>query len=188
MISDGSITLKDYIRKRRLFFAASDLISNSSKSLAEIAQDYGYSDQSTFSRAIKSEYGQTPAELRRSKPNIPDNRKIVEGYLYKNTRLDAVLNKMISDSYMSNEDWNYFDDFIHATDEYGFDVSTCCIISELSERLNIPFSYLINKCVDIMIDYQDEVIFFTIGINMSPIALPAATVSMYGISFEKVPA
>ncbi len=36
--------------------------------------------------------------------------------------------------------------------------------------------------------YQIEVIFFMIGIIMPPIALPAATVSMYGISVGKVSA
>lgn len=40
-----------------------------------------------------------------------------------------------------------------------------------------------NPCLVLYIrKYQDEVIFFTIGINIPPMAFPAATVSMYDIS------
>lgn len=81
VISSGSFTLRDYIRKRKLFFAVGDLISNPEKPLAEIALEYGYSDQSAFTRAVTKEYGKTPSELRREKPQIPDNREVLDNVL-----------------------------------------------------------------------------------------------------------
>lgn len=53
-------------------------------------------------------------------------------------------------------DWNYFEAFTHATEEYGFDISTCQLISELSEKLGVPFNILLENCFDMMIDYLPE--------------------------------
>lgn len=53
VVTSGSLTLRDYIRKRRLFFAANDLINFPDKAIADVALDYGYSDQTSFTRAIK---------------------------------------------------------------------------------------------------------------------------------------
>lgn len=151
VISSGPLTLRDYIRKRRLYFAVCDLMNNPEKSLVDIAQDYGYSEQSAFTRAVKREYSKTPAELRKSRQEIPDNRETLESYLSNNSRLDSIFEKLESDN-LSNTDWHYFDAFTHATEEFGFDVTTCCLISELSEKLGIPFAFLMNCCFDMAIE------------------------------------
>ncbi len=153
--TSGLLTLRDYIRKRRLFFAANDLINNPDKAITDVALEYGYSDQTAFTRAIKKEYGQTPAEMRKSKKSIPDVRKMLGSHLSNKSRLDSILNKLESDS-LSNTDWNYFEDFIHATNELGFDTSTCCLISELSERLSIPFAHLIEQCFEMAIQFDQN--------------------------------
>ena len=49
---------------------------------------------------------------------------------------------------------NFFTIFIHATDELGFDTSTCCLISELSERLSIPFGHLLEWCFEMAIENE----------------------------------
>lgn len=155
VVSSGDLTLREYIRKRRLYFAVCELINNPKKSLADIAQDYGYSDQSAFSRAVKKEYRNTPAEIRKSKGDIPDVRKVLEHHLSNKSRLDSIFEKLKSDN-LSNSDWHYFEDFIHATDEFGFDTSTCCLISELSEKLSIPFGYLIEQCFEMAIECNQD--------------------------------
>lgn len=155
LISSGSLTLRDYIRKRRLYFAVCDLMNNPEKSLVDIAQEYGYSEQSAFTRAVKREYSKTPAELRKSKQEIPDNREILESYLSNNSRLDSIFEKLESHN-LSNADWHYFENFIHATDELGFDISTCCLISELSEKLSIPFGCLLERCFEMAIEYSQD--------------------------------
>lgn len=155
VITSGSLTLRDYIRKRRLFFAANELINAPEKAIAEIALEYGYSEQTSFARAIKKEYGKTPAEIRKSKESIPDVRKMLEYHLSNGSRLDSILERFESDN-LSNSDWNYFENFINATDEFGFDTSTCCLISELSEKLSIPFGYLIRQLFETAIDFQQN--------------------------------
>lgn len=158
VVSSGSFTLREYIRKRKLFFAACELVNNPKKPLADIAQEFKYSDQSAFSRAVKKEYNKTPAEIRRDKLEIPDNHLSLENYITSGSRLNTIMGKIVSDDQLCNSDWHYFESFIHATDEFGFDVSTCCLISELSEKLSIPFGHLIEQCFEMAIenDQDDE--------------------------------
>ena len=155
VITSGDLTLREYIRKRRLFFAASELVNNPDRAIADVSLEYGYSDQTAFARAIKKEYGKTPAEIRKSKDSLPDVRKILESRLSNKSRLDSILERFESDN-LSNTDWNYFEEFIRATDEMGFDTSTCCVISELSEKLNVPFGYLLEKCFDMAIEFNND--------------------------------
>ena len=154
VISSGKLTLCSYIRKRRLYFAVCDSINNPEKSLAYIAQDYGYSDQSAFTRAVKAEFGESPAALRKSKKEIPDNRLNLDNYVSSSSRLKAVLDRFESNSF-SGTDGEYFLSFIHATDELGFDTSTCCLISELSEKLSIPFGHLLEQCFEMAIHFEE---------------------------------
>lgn len=157
VVSSGALTLGGYIRKRKIYFAVRELVNHQEKTIADIAQDYGYSEQSAFSRAVKKEYGKTPAEIRKTNYKLPDNRLKLENYVGSNSRLDIIFQKFESSGILWGTDCDYFQEFIRATDKFGFDISTCCLISELSEKLDIPFSQLINKCFDMMIDYKDEI-------------------------------
>ena len=57
------MTIGEYIRKRRIQHA-SELLSNSELSLAEIASTCGFSDQSHFCALFKKHSGMTPAKFR----------------------------------------------------------------------------------------------------------------------------
>ncbi|NLG04249.1 MAG: helix-turn-helix transcriptional regulator [Clostridia bacterium] len=57
------MSLQDYIRKMKLRSAAQMLVNTDSR-IADIALHYGYDNQSSFSRACKSEFGRTPGEIR----------------------------------------------------------------------------------------------------------------------------
>lgn len=81
---------------------------------------------------------------------------MLDSFLASSSRLDAIFDKMDSQNYMSTSDWHYFEDFIYATDELGFDTSTCCLISELSEKLSIPFGHLLQKCFEMAIMCEQE--------------------------------
>lgn len=63
VITSGDLTLREYIRKRRLFFAASELVNSMDRAIGDISLEFGYSDQTAFARAIKREFGKTPAEI-----------------------------------------------------------------------------------------------------------------------------
>ncbi|WP_303833857.1 AraC family transcriptional regulator [Ruminococcus flavefaciens] len=155
VITSGELTLREYIRKRRLYLAALNIVNNPDKSIVDISLEFGYSDQTAFARAIKRDYGKTPAEIRKENKNLPDVRKILENRLSNKSRLDSILERFESDN-LSNTDWNYFEEFIRASDEMGFDTSTCCLISELSEKLSVPFGHLLEKCFDMAIDYNND--------------------------------
>ena len=56
-------TLGDYIRQRRLEMAAREL-RNTQRPIFDIAMDYGYVSQQTFSRVFRREFDQTPTNYR----------------------------------------------------------------------------------------------------------------------------
>lgn len=59
------IPLSDYIRRRRLTLAAFELQNNNS-SVIDIAQKYGYTSHSAFTRAFKEIHGIAPTSARKS--------------------------------------------------------------------------------------------------------------------------
>lgn len=63
-------TLAEYIRKRRLAEASYDL-TRTDRRIIDIALDFQFESQESFTRAFKKEFKVTPAYYRRRKPNIP---------------------------------------------------------------------------------------------------------------------
>lgn len=58
-------SVMEYIRKRKLHLAIEE-IKNKEKTILEIAVDYGYSTNESFSRAIQKECGKNPSEIRKN--------------------------------------------------------------------------------------------------------------------------
>ena len=149
VLTGGKVTLNDYFKKRKLFFASQELVDFPDKPIVDIALDYGYSEQSAFSRAIKKQYDYTPNEIRKQCKRFNDEKlHFADFNPQKNEygkRLQATINSVVGNSCIY-EDYDYFESFINATDEYGFDTTTCCAISEISERIGVPFGILLNVC------------------------------------------
>lgn len=61
-------TLNEYVTRRRIEKSALDLLHKNVKT-TEIAHKYGFSDNSSFSRAFKKYYGINPTEFRKQNPN-----------------------------------------------------------------------------------------------------------------------
>lgn len=61
-------TLNEYVTRRRIEKSASDLLHKNITS-TEIAHKYGFSDNSSFSRAFKKYYGISPTEFKWQNPN-----------------------------------------------------------------------------------------------------------------------
>jgi AraC family transcriptional regulator len=59
----------EYIRKRRLIEAASDLLNTDDK-IVDIALKYQFSSQEPFTKAFKKFYGIPPREFRRNRMNL----------------------------------------------------------------------------------------------------------------------
>ncbi|EOW6742959.1 superoxide response transcriptional regulator SoxS [Cronobacter dublinensis] len=58
-------TLGEYIRKRRLQLAAQEL-RTTQRPIFDIAMDYGYVSQQTFSRIFRRQFDRTPSDYRQS--------------------------------------------------------------------------------------------------------------------------
>jgi len=71
--------IMDYVRRRRLLLARSELLSN--RKFIDIALDYGFSTASGFSKAFKKEFGYSPTFYkRRMSVENPNTTKFIGGY------------------------------------------------------------------------------------------------------------
>jgi len=61
-------TLNEYVTRNRIEKSASDLL-HKSITATEIAHKYGFSDNSTYSRAFKKYFGVSPTEFKKQNPN-----------------------------------------------------------------------------------------------------------------------
>ncbi|KAF2328091.1 AraC family transcriptional regulator [Flavobacterium ginsenosidimutans] len=61
-------TLHEYVKRRRIEKSASDLL-HKNITAAEIAHKYGFSDNSSYSRAFKKYFGVSPTEFKNQNPN-----------------------------------------------------------------------------------------------------------------------
>ncbi len=60
----NNISVKDYIRRRKIMLAAKDIMQNPRENLMEIALKYGYSTNESFSRAFRSVWNCNPSAFR----------------------------------------------------------------------------------------------------------------------------
>ena len=68
-------SLTEYIRERRLYFAAGEL-AQTRKLIIDIAFEYGYSTPESFLRAFKARYGVTPRAFRKKGTSPPFMSKV----------------------------------------------------------------------------------------------------------------
>ena len=59
----GGVTLKEYIKRRRMSLAATELADSSAK-VIDVALKYGYSSPTAFTRAFADIHGVTPSEVK----------------------------------------------------------------------------------------------------------------------------
>ena len=154
-------TLNRYINERRLYFAAQDLI-DTADSISEIASKY-YSEQSALTRAMKTFFNCTPDRVRKGLNVIPDNKYSLADFIELSTDEEIVkIAKSINDGNCScseefeNEKEKYekeMEEFANImaiyefSQEYGVDIDTLYLISDLAYKLDIPFGQLTEDCL-----------------------------------------
>lgn len=148
----GSTTLNKYFLRRKLYFVSKELVNKPNIPISDIAYEFNYSEQSSLNRDMKKHYSTTPTEIQKSRTPLPDEKMHFKDFDVNKYELGKRLKDTIDDCC----DLDYFEQFIEATNDYGFDFTTCCAISEISERLEIPFGYLLNTCFDLMIDCRSS--------------------------------
>lgn len=67
-ISIAGFTAKEYVRRRRLACAASELESDPKAKVLDLAIKYGYAGADAFTRSFKKEFGITPSSVRKHVP------------------------------------------------------------------------------------------------------------------------
>lgn len=150
-------TLGSYIRNRRLYFAAMDLLRQPKMTISDIALEYGYSDQSAFTRAVSGKYKMSPNEIRTSwGVDIPN-----EKYLYSDfdpnpldSRSDHMWKAFERTGFLSGGDLDFIDSVEAGHKEFGFDINTCYLIADLAERLEIPVTALMSSCFDVVTEVK----------------------------------
>lgn len=90
------VTLKEYVRKRRLNESAKTLL-NENSSILDIAFTYQYNSYEAYSRAFKKSFGVSPISFRKNKLNVDIYPRIS----FKNSKIQGVV-KMIS-NFTSND-------------------------------------------------------------------------------------
>jgi len=60
----------EYIRKRKLSLAATEIIASNKADILKISEKYGYSNQSAFTRAFREHHGVVPSACLNEKPTI----------------------------------------------------------------------------------------------------------------------
>ena len=152
-------TLFHYIHERRAFLAAQELINNGDKKIVDVALEYGYSEQSSFSRDIKRYLGCTPKEIQKGKKTISDNRYNLKDLCEKNkestnTRTQRILHDLETKGTLSSRDWNLFGYLEFASDEFGFDIDVCYEIADLAEKLEIQPERLLRSCYELKLEEE----------------------------------
>ena len=87
-------TIGDYIRNRRLYLAALDLLTGKEK-VIEIAYKYGYETPESFSKAFKRFHGISPAQVRTQPGCIQSFQPLVIKLLVEGgSRMNVIIEKM----------------------------------------------------------------------------------------------
>lgn len=150
-------TLDYYIKQRRLHYAARELVVDRNKSICDIALEYQFSDQAAFSRAIKAKYKFTPGEIRKDgfwPTEEPFSFQRISNKGAK-TRTQRILQRLDVGE-MSVDEMEFWSEIDEVNSEFQLDIDTCCLIMDLSERLDIPFPYLYHVCIDAIVDVKND--------------------------------
>lgn len=154
----GATTLNKYFIRRKLYFVSRELVDKPDVPIIDIAYDFNYSEQSSLNRDMKNYYSKTPNEIRKSQKPLPDEKMYFKDFDINKSEYGERLKKAIDMTTGTNTiyeaDYDYFETFVEATAQYGFDTNVCCAVSEISERLRIPFGRLLDACFDIIVDYH----------------------------------
>lgn len=147
-------TLGSYIRSRRLYYAVRALQHDSKKTICDIALEYGYSDQSAFTRAVTSKYGISPSEFRQKNTIyfIDNNKYHFEDFRAQaeESRSDYIWREVERTGVLYGPNLDFLTSIEQGRTEFGFSVDTSYAIADLSEKLEVPVYTLMQACFDLV--------------------------------------
>lgn len=155
-------TLFHYISERKLFFAGQEL-KHSLNPICDIALNLGYSEQSAFTRVMKTYHNCTPNEIRKGIKTIPNKKYQLSDF--HGTKYDSIEKNFISDletyGIATGKRYDRMMTLQEAAQEYGFSIDNCYAIADVAERLEIPAGTLIENCFQLMIEVQKDPDYFS---------------------------
>ena len=153
-------TLGSYIRSRRLYYAAQELQCDRNKSICDIALDYGYSEQSAFTRAFTSKFSFSPGDLRQKNVFyfIENDKYFYEDFNSKESksRSDHIWRQFERTGMIGGDDLEFIESVEAGQKEFGFDIDTSYSIADLAERLDVPVVALMRSCFELMAEVQSD--------------------------------
>lgn len=153
-------SLYDYIVARKLYYVSQDLIVNPEKRICDIAQDFGFSEQSALNRMIKTYYGCTPNDIRNGKATISNDKYSLSNLVQKNndSRIDSIMERLEHDGYITSFNLDYLEEIYYLAEEFCFSIDTAYQIAELAERIDVPVSNLMDACFNLRVEHQGSCI------------------------------
>ena len=157
--------ISEYIRKRKLSLAATEIMMSDKANLLDISEKYGYSNQSAFSRAFYEQHGISPSMCIHDKPSInlftcPKFSVSISGrenVPFKIRKIETFFIKgfsgvsPITDSCCCEDVWKAFyesgadkklcTDKLYVSYQNDGDKVNCCIGEKSDEGQKIPESY-----------------------------------------------
>lgn len=144
-------SLFHYISMRRLYWAAKELKECKDKSICEIAMEYGYSEQSAFTRTMRAFWDATPTDIRRGTVDIPENKYVLQQLATSDmpkgeTRTQKMLLDLDVKGNLSPLNWKLFGDLECASTNYDWDIDTCYAIADIAEKIGVSYERLLEVC------------------------------------------
>ena len=156
-------TLCHYITTRKLFFAAEELRLQPNKPICDIALDFGYSEQSAFTRAMRAFYNCTPDQVRKGNAFIPNDKYCLKEIYNPETdsRVEHIFKQLENNEQISENNIEYLIELNEISEKYQFDIDVCYQIADLAEKLEISIGPLADYCFEMYININDNPLYLS---------------------------
>ena len=150
------ITLAHYIALRKMYYASLELRYQKDKSIVDIALDFGYSEQSSFTRAFTAYTNLTPNDVRKGVDFVSDNKIRLSNFIgTSNKRIQRIMEQLDETGDISGFNAEYLVSIEEAANEFGFSLELCYQIADIADQLDLPAYSLIEMCFDKCIEEHE---------------------------------
>lgn len=141
------MTLNHYITLRKMYYASEELRFSKEKSIVDIALEFGYSEQSSFTRAFSAYTNLTPNDVRKGIDFVQDNKIRLSNFTgTANKRMQHIMERWNETEDISAYNLEYIVDIEKASEDFGFSLELCEQIADIADQLGIPPYGLIESC------------------------------------------
>ena len=141
------MTLTHYINQRKMYYASEELRFSKDKSIVDIALDFGYSEQSSFTRAFSAYTNLTPNDVRKGLDFVPNNKIRLSDFIgTTNKRMQNIMETLDDRGVLSGRNMEYLVTIEEASNQFGFPLELCYQIADIADQLELRAYSLIEMC------------------------------------------